>query len=64
MSRALIPGFDYRMNVPIELTRADWRTRLRVVIANGGYRATEKGETFAHGKDGRLVFEVYAIIPA
>lgn len=63
MSR-VIPGFDYRTQKPAQRTRAEWREDLRAVIKAGGQRRAENGETFAHGKDGLIVFEVYAILPA
>ena len=64
MSRKLIPGFDYRTGQPAEYTRAEWRKELRAVIDGGGFRTTHEGETFAHNRAGRIVFEVYAVLPA
>jgi len=63
MSKQL-EGFDYREQRIVHRTRAEWRAALLDVVKRGGYRRCEHGETFAHGADGRVVFEVYAYIPA
>lgn len=60
----LIDGFDYRIPGPVSHPRAEWVRMLREAIAHGGFRRAEWKETFAHGKDGLLLFEVYAIVPA
>lgn len=55
-------GFDYRSDTKPELTINEWREELRRVILNGGWRRHEKGETFAHDNNGRIVFEVYGYL--
>lgn len=63
-----IQGFTYS-NVGLAIgavstSREQWIQLLQQVIAAGGKRRVEKGETFAHDAHGRLLFEVYANIPA
>lgn len=60
VSRAIIDGFDYRIDKPVKLTRSEWRNHLRAIVHAGGFRRVEHGETFGHGKDGRIAFEIYA----
>lgn len=55
-------GFDYLSGQPVERNVAEWRAALANVMAAGGMRHVEDGETFAKGADGRLVFEVYGIV--
>lgn len=59
----LIDGFDYRTGQAVQKSRADWRDALAQVVNAGGRRRVDGGETFAHGKDGLLLFEVYAVVP-
>lgn len=59
-----LPGFDYRAGTAVTLTRGEWRERLGRCVASGGFRRVEHGETFGHGADGLVVFEVYANLPA
>ena len=59
-SPRLVAGFDYKFGKPLSHTMPEWRVRLRDVVKAGGFRRVENGETFAHGKDGLLLFEVYA----
>ena len=56
-------GFDYRLAQSVERTTPEWGEELRTVLKNGGRRRHEEGETFAHGPDGRIVFEVYGYLP-
>lgn len=60
---AQIPGFDYRLQRPVAMTRRAWLDQLRAVLKAGGRRRVDAGETFAHGRDALLVFEVYAVLP-
>ena len=62
--RQLINGFDYRTQKPVQLPRAQWKELLKQVVKAGGRRRVEDGETFAHGKDARIQFECYAVLPA
>lgn len=63
MSRiAKLTGFDYRVEREVERTTAEWRAELLEIVKSGGFRRQENGETFAHGKDGRIVFEVYGSV--
>lgn len=62
MSRG-VTGFDYRAGVEVKRTRSEWSGELRQVVAAGGRRRVEDEETFAHGPDGKLVFEVYGNVP-
>lgn len=62
-TRELIKGFDYHKHDVAQLTRREWQERLRAVLASGGKRRVELGDTFAHDKSGKLLFEVYGNIP-
>lgn len=64
MSKNKLQGFDYRAGATTERPRRDWRDDLAQAVSAGGYRRVEHGETFVHGPDGRLLFEVYAALPA
>jgi len=57
--RKTLPGFDYRTGRPVEAPISEWREHLRHLIEKGGFRRVEFGETFGHGKHGRIEFEVY-----
>jgi hypothetical protein len=54
----LSTGFDL-----VEKTRADWQELMATESANGGWRRAEDGDTFIHGADGRIVAEVWEIVP-
>lgn len=56
-------GFDYTVPQELDQPPAAWRERINQVIADGGHRRVEHGETFAHDKRGALLFEVYGNIP-
>lgn len=53
-----IPGFDYRLQMPVVHSRQEWTAQLQ----KAAHRRVEKGETFAHDERGVLLFEVYANI--
>lgn len=53
-----IPGFDYRLQIPVAHSRQEWVAQLQTAA----HRRVEKGETFAHDANGVLMFEVYANI--
>lgn len=57
-------GFDYTTGQPTEHTRAQWQALMAAAIAAGGRRRVENGETFIHGKDARIVAEIYTNVPA
>jgi len=57
--RKVLVGFDYRQQKQLGLTRADWREELRKVVAAGGRRRHEHGETFGHKANGLIEFEIY-----
>jgi hypothetical protein len=62
-----VHGFTYG-NVGLSLghvstSREQWVQLLEQVVATGGRRRVEKGETFAHDSHGTLLFEIYANIP-
>lgn len=59
-----VQGFDYRNGQAISTSRECWQQLLDIVLATGGSRRVEKGETFAHDAQGVLCFEVYANISA
>lgn len=63
MSRR-IKGFDYRLAKEVEYTLAEWRAEFKALDKAGGTRAVDKapGETWGLAKNGRLAFEVYAVI--
>jgi len=52
-------GFDYHNGKAISQSVSQWRTQLLAVLSAGGFRRMEHGETFAHGADGKIAFEIY-----
>lgn len=65
MSRnKLIPGADY---VPrytkAARTRLQWQELIASILAAGGRRRVENGETFVHDAQGLVVHEIYTNIP-
>jgi hypothetical protein len=54
-----LKGFSYVTHQPMSLTLTQWRGMLSELVAAGGRRRVENGETFGHGKDGLIQFEVY-----
>lgn len=62
MTARLVKGFDHQAQQPLAFKRSQWRDRLSAVLAAGGSYRNEHGETFAHGPDGRLLFECAAKI--
>lgn len=64
LPRGKLGGFDYRVHLPAQLTRTQWREEIARALAAGGRRRVEAGETFIHDKDGTLLFEVYYNIDA
>ena len=59
MVRATILGFDYVLGKPVERTNREWRELLRQLVAQGGRRRHEHGETYGHGRDSLIRFEIY-----
>lgn len=59
-----IEGALYEPYRQIKQTRAEWQRLISDVLAAGGKRRAEAGETFIHGKGGLLVAEIYEIVPA
>lgn len=55
-------GFHYVLQKEMDLPPKEWRTMLQDIVQKGGRRRNEAGETFAHGADSLLVFEVYGTI--
>lgn len=54
-----LSGFDYVLGKPVERTAAEWRQRLRELVAHGGHRRVDHGETFGHGRGALIEFEIY-----
>lgn len=54
-----VQGFDYRTQQACTRPAGEWSADLARVIAAGGRRRVEHGETFAHDARGLIVFEVY-----
>lgn len=52
-------GHDYRVDKTLEQTPRQWAKEGATLLANGGRRRVEQGETFFHGADGRIAIEVY-----
>jgi hypothetical protein len=52
-------GFNYTTAAEFDLPVAQLREDLQTIIDGGGFRRVENGETFAHGSDGRIVWEAY-----
>jgi hypothetical protein len=52
-------GFDYTKGTDVDQSVALWRAQMKEVLDEKGFRRVENGETFAHGRDGKIVFEVY-----
>jgi len=75
-----IPGFDYRqlkgkpgaVDAPgtyhekgmVSFQRKEWRALVGAVVAAGGFRRFEAGETFLHAKGGKILVEIYGNIQA
>lgn len=57
--KKVMQGFDYRMQRQVERSRAEWRDELKKVVAHGGRRRHEHGETFGHSAKGLIEFEIY-----
>jgi hypothetical protein len=52
-------GFDYRTQQEFDRTVAVLRAELVTIITAGGFRRIEDGETYAHGRDGQILWEAY-----
>lgn len=52
-------GFNYTTGAEFDLPVAQLREELQSIVDAGGYRLVENGETFAKGKDGRIIWEAY-----
>lgn len=59
MSKTLL-GFDYRLGHSVERSRKEWQALMAQTIAAGGHRRVADGETFIHGKDARIIAEIYS----
>lgn len=59
----LVDGFDYRLGERVSLPLLEWRANTASALEQGGFRRAENGETFVHDKAGRILFEVYTIVP-
>ena len=57
-------GFDYRDDLAKDLPTKEWRALAKLVLAAGGRRKHEAGETYYFGPDAKLVFEAYGNVPA
>ena len=49
---------------PVAMTRTEWQALMVTHLSNGGRRRVEEGETMIHARDGLMVAEIYANIPA
>lgn len=58
-----IKGFDYREQRQVTRSRDTWQNALAALIADGGRRRVEHGETFGHAATGEIAFEIYANVP-
>ncbi len=55
-----VAGFIYtRQGAAVKFTRPEWREQAARLMADGGFVRQEHGETFIHGKDGRVAAEIY-----
>lgn len=63
-SAALIRGFCFDSQRPLELTPEQWTARSSLVLRAGGSLRIENGETFAHGSDAAPRFEIYSVLPS
>lgn len=57
-----IDGFNYATQTPLSLDREAWEARVADVLAHGGHRRVEHGETFVHDLHGALILEIYSNI--
>lgn len=57
-------GFNYTTEAAFDLPVEQLSDELHTIVANGGHRRVEDGETFAHGRDGRIIWEAYGNVPA
>jgi hypothetical protein len=58
-------GFCYLTHQSLDMPPAYWRQRLLEVLAAGGRRRVQNGETFIHEPNGpRIQAEVYGNVPA
>jgi hypothetical protein len=62
-----IEGFDYRTGTSVVKSIREWKADTREIVAKGGKRRVENGETFVSIKTPErmvLAFEIYANVPA
>lgn len=52
-------GFNYTTQAEFDLSVNVLREELQSICDNGGFRRVENGETFAHGRDGLIIWEAY-----
>lgn len=52
-------GFNYTTSAEFDLPVSQLREELQGIVDNGGFRRVENGETFAHGRDGLIIWEAY-----
>jgi len=58
-----IKGFIYgQINKPVEFTKPEWKELINNTIADGGWRRSEKKETFIHSKDAKILAEIYEMV--
>lgn len=57
-------GFDYRTNTEFDRPTKELREELTEIVARGGRRRVEHGETFAHDAQGHILWEAYGFIGA
>ena len=61
-SSKTLAGFDYALGKPVSRSTAEWRQKLRELVSHGGRRRHEHGETYGHGRDSLIEFEIYGNI--
>lgn len=58
-----IEGFDYTTQQQVSKELTAWQELQTEVLAKGGTRRTQKGETFLRNKQCLIVYEIYGVIP-
>lgn len=66
MAANLVNGWNYTGRNPqlCALSRDEWRSLTLQILAAGGKRRVEDGETFLYARDGVMLYEAWANIPA
>ncbi len=57
-------GFNYTAQAEFDLPVAELREEIITITKAGGFRRVEDGETFLHGKDGKIIWEAYGNMAA